>query len=339
MIVVVLGHTLNHYDIDRLAPLYPLIMLMHVLGEGANIVFLLVCGFQFKQKPAGVMLKKTIKQLIKPYLYVMLAITLVYPIRHRIEYGGWWYRTFLETMRWTLAFLFGTPEPGTVLWGIRLQWNCATWFLLALFVAYNVLNLILKLKNEAVQFLLVALCAALGYGLALVDLAYWCIPQGLLSVAFCYLGYLIHKYRLFDRMFSSPGIYAVLFFVSLYHILYGNFNMAHLEFNSFLLDYLGVACLGLLILLMGISIGKYECVLTDWIKTIGVYTYWIICIHSFELAAFPWYRFNKLAPENYQPVMFILEILLKAVIIGTICFVLKKMMLFNIQRKKKINGK
>lgn len=334
MMTVVIGHMVSYYNVEQLALFYLPGIFVTIIGKGALVVFFMICGLRFKPKPVKTVLKKSFKEAIIPYLYVMVIITLLYPIRHRIEYGGWWYRTFLETMRWTVAFLLGIAEHGTVIHGFRLQWCSATWFLLAMFLSNNLLNLILQNQNVKIQIALVALCAAFGYGLSLLGFEYFCIPQSLIAVVFCYLGYMIQKYNLLDRLVSWPA-FTALALVSLCYIIWGDFNLAHLEFNNFLLDYVGVACLGLLLLILSLYFSKFECAVTEWIENVGVYTYWIMCIHSVEMAAFPWYRFNKLAPESYQPLMFLLELALKAVIIGTFCMLLKKYTMFKLKRKRK----
>lgn len=338
MITVVIGHMLSYYDLDKLIPLYPLLLLVRTFASAAMPTLFVVSGLNLKASSAGKILKKTFKTMIVPYLYVMLSVVLIFPVVHRMQYS-WWPGTINETMRWFLAFLFGISKPGKTLWGYSLRVCSATWFLLALFIAHNILNLIIKIKDEKIQIFSVIICAVAGYCLGLLDFFYYCIPQGLMTVAICYLGYFIKRRKLIEQFAASGKVYAVLTVISAVFIIWGNFDLAYFQFNCVILDYVGACCTSILFLMLGVVSSDIEWKPLEGIRKIGMHSYWILCIHTVEMCCIPWLKFNKLMPENYQPLFFVIEVFLKATIILVGCIILSKLSRVRYRKRLAANGR
>lgn len=340
MMVVVMGHVIGYYDISKMPVMTPVFMLMAFAASGLMPLFFMISGFGFKEKPVGVMLKKTANELLKPYLLVMLFVALLFPLIHFLTYG-WWPGALNEGIRYVLAFLLGLPKYGKVVLGFSLYECSVVWFFLAMFLAVNILNLILKIRNECLRIALVVGCVTAAWGLYVLDVNYYCLPQGLAVVGFCYIGYLFKKYKLLERLKSTKalyGIYLVLFLITLWQSMHDRYNIAYGLFANFGLDYLCAACGGILLLLWGAYGGQAEWKGLGWLRKIGMYSYWIMCIHSVEQTCIPWYQWSN-TMVGHQFLGLIVELSIKAVIYTAVCLILKRITRYQYLRKRGSHGK
>lgn len=334
ILFVVIGHPLSHYDVAKLSVMAPVLLLMAFTGSALMPLFFIICGYGFKEKPAGTMLKKTARELLVPYLAVMVLVALLFPLCHFLTYR-WWPGALNEDIRYVLAFLLGLPKYGKVVLGYSLYECSVVWFFLAMFLAVNILNLILKIRNECLRIALVVGCVTAAWGLYVLDVNYYCLPQGLAAVGFCYIGYLFKKYKLLERLKSTKalyGIYLVLFLITLWQSMHDRFNIAYGLFANFGPDYLCAACGGILLLLWGAYGGQAEWKGLGWLRKIGMYSYWIMCIHSVEQTCIPWYKWSSTMGEH-QLLGFAVEIVIKALIYIAGCFILKKITRYQYLRR------
>lgn len=337
LIVLVFGHSLPRYDVEQLKFLLPVVAVLELFETGTNPMFFIVSGFSFREKTVRKMLEKSSSGLLKPYLYVVLFIAVLFPLNHYLCYR-WWPGAWEETVRTVLAFLFGVPASGKMVFGYSLYENSVVWFLLALFIAQNLLNLVLKLKNKYLQFAGATCCVIVGYVLVCLNINYFCLPQGLMAVGYCYVGYLLKKYNLFVGGKYIKWAYAVMGAVTVWQIAFSEFNISHGIFKYGLLDYFASMCAGVLLMAMGIYVGRLEWKGLEWIKQIGVYTYWIICIHSVEMTCVRWYMLTEHFAER-QSIAFVIEVCVKVLLFTLSVLVLKQIVKRNYRRKIKENGK
>lgn len=322
MIVIIAGHMTFHFDLTKMPLLTPFFACLGLLQSPFIPLFFIISGYGFKEKPPGKMLHKTFKELIIPYIGVMVAYAIFYPVSYYYRYQDL-NAAVNEGISYTLAFLLGLPERGKVMWGYTLKECSVVWFLLTLFLAFNLMNLILKIKNNAVQILLVALSASVGYVLIVREITFFCIPQGLIALSYCYLGYLMKKYKWIENASRKFWLYAVWALLVLVYANWGYFNLCYGDFVFFPIDYIGAAGMALLLIFLGVFIGRWEWRGLDWVKQIGVHSYWILSIHSVEMHCVPWGTMSK-ALSNHQTLAFFLEVILKAVIMTICCKILKK---------------
>lgn len=302
------------------------------------LMYYMISGYGFKGKPAKKMLKTTFKQLIIPYMLVVAAYALLYPATYYLRHGSWNTDAVVsDTIGYLLSFLFGIPKPGKIILGYQVQHCPVVWYLLSCFVAFNVLNLVLKIKNNLTQVLVVGVCVAIGYALIIRDINYFTIPQGLMAVGCCYIGYLIKKYKILERYLNCVWLYVPLILITLAHMVWGHFNLCFGEFRYGLLDYAAACCGAILFMFGGVCLGRFEWKGTDWIKQIGVYTYWILCIHSVENDSLPWRTLSNLISS--QDLAFVIAFVIKASIIAASCLAVKKIVKYNQRRRMLLNGK
>lgn len=339
MLSVVIGHVISYYNISEVPVLYSILIVRAFIASGLMPLFFMISGFGFKEKPVSVMLKKTANELLKPYAFVMLFVALLFPVIHFLTYR-WWPGAVNEAVRYVLAFLFGIPKPGKVLFGYSLYECTVVWFFLAMFLAMNILNLILKIHRKYVRPIPVVICVFAAWGLYILDFTYYCIPQGLMAVGFCYIGYLFKEYRILERAKNTKTIYLVyvmLILITLWQSMHNRFNMVYGQFEHFGMDYLCSMCGGILFLFWGAYGGQAEWKGLDWIRKVGMYTYWIMCIHSVEQTCIPWYQWSS-TMADHQFLGFIIEISLKITIGIVACMILKKIERYRYLRRKAHNG-
>jgi fucose 4-O-acetylase-like acetyltransferase len=336
ILFVILGHMMYFFDSEYLARIAPVLFLFKPLFVALMPVFFMISGYGAKAKRTAVVLKETFRGLVVPYLWVMLVFLIVYPIGNFIGYGSWpW--ALEVTFRYALAFVLGIPKSGHVLWGYEILHCSAVWFFLAAFVGHNLLNLILKVKKTAVQICLVAVCAVIGYLLVRRDINYYCIPQGLMALGYLYTGYILKKYNVLVRGFPSKWVFSLVVLVSVPTLIWGYMNLCLGEFTLGLLDYVGSGCISVLLIYATLHLGIREWRGLDWFRQIGVYTYWILCIHVIEDGCMQWELIIDAMPNRHAA--FFCIVFLKAAILTAGCFVLKRIAQYRYRRRRARNGR
>lgn len=339
ILLVILFHTFTHLDWEQSSGILLIKKLVDATKYGLMPMFFLISGFGFKEKSSKIMLKKTFSDLIIPYLWVMLAYAVICPLAYCLPaYNGSWELAIQRAAKYVVAFLFGFSPHGTVIFGYETAWCTAAWYFLATFVAFNVLNQIIKIKNIAVQSCCVILCAIVGGVLFHFNFVFYCIPQGLMAVGYCYVGYVLKKYNLFERILSSAWTYIILIPIYLIERKWGYYDLSQGLFNNMFLDYIGAGCSGALFMFIGVYLGKSEWKGLDWVKQLGMYTYWIFSIHAIEMETLPWWYWERPFAEN-QLLALIIELVLKAILITTVCILMKKITKYKYLKMRTRNKK
>lgn len=334
--VIVFGHFALMFDIQKLTWFAPLFALLNLLKTPFIPLFFIINGYASKSVSARSQLKKTAKSLLIPYLLIMVAFTTLIPLSHYIRFHDG-KGAITKVISVGLAFLLGIPIPGKVIFGYRLSQCAIVWFFLAAFWGSNLLNLIQKVRHVGVQILLVVSCALLGYGLFQLDFTYYCIPHGLIATSYFYFGYLLKRYDLLQRRLPYKWMYVILGVDAVLYACWGKFDLCYGSFAFFPVDYVGVMLLGMLLMRLGISVSRLEGKLLDIFSSIGVYSYWVLCIHSIEQKCLPWYKFVEMT-EAYPNIGFILALGIKIAIITAFCKLMKQITKIRYRRRKETYG-
>ena len=336
MILVILLHILNNdgYDIAKLYFLRLPLKWIRLTGF-IMPMFFIISGFGFRKKKPEKMLRKTVSELLIPYSVVALVIVLIYPIAFYL-YQKNWNSAICEMIGYGLAYVLGIPEYGKSVFGLEIKWIATIWYLLALFFTFNLLNLILRIQSRIIQIVSVISCVIIGYGLAIYDVNYFCIPQALLGLGYAYIGYLMREYHMLEHNLYSAWVYLILFPVVAIFTRCGKFNMAPGEIGS-LLDYAGAGCAAVLVIFLGVCLDRFAWKPLEYIKQVGIYNYWILCIHSVEIGLPQWSLFANRFP-NHQQGAFLLAVMLKTILISSMCVVLKGLYKYRYRRRVKKYG-
>lgn len=331
--VVVLGHIALDFDVSRLTWFYPLFAVLQFLKTPFMPLFFIISGYVFVPTSRRSTLQKMVRMFLLPYMLVTWAFGLIQTASTYIQTQSV-ERALDRYVSVTLAFLMGIPIPGKVMFGYSLSHCAIVWFLLALFWAYNILNLILRAKRIRTQIALVLGCAALGYFLFWVDFVYFCIPHGLIATGYFYTGYRLKKSKLLEKGLPAKWMYWVWVLIAVIYATWGEFDLCYGKFRCFPVDYIGVTFLALLLLVIGIYIGRYEWRIFDTVNSVGIHSYWVLCIHSIEQKCLPWKTLIR-ATEAWPNHGFILTLMLKALIIAVCCKLIKRMNRWSYRKQKK----
>lgn len=336
MMSIIVGHLMNLHNVGQSAVLTGLGYFLSVTSAGLIPLFFIISGFGFKAKNWKVMLKKSFSDLVVPYLLVTLSIAVLKPVVLFITTGSL-YEAVTQTLATVICLLLGNTGERYA-FGILMPWWLPSWYLLATFVSFNVLNLVMNLKKMIHQVLAVLCSMACGYLLFRLKFHLFCISQGMMAVSFCYLGCMIKKYSLMDKIRNRRWIYGVLILITAAEFFWGHFDLCPGDFNNVVLDFIGAGCSGLLLMLLGIWLGRIEWRIFEWIKQIGIYTYWLICIHTVEDNSLPWSMIPELLP-NHQLLSFVIVIVMKIVLMAATCMALKRIAKYKYHRKMMRHGK
>ncbi len=296
--------------------------------------FFIISGYGFKTKGPLKMLKNSAAGMLMPCFWVLLSEMLLIPVC----YGACYYisgRSLAEILPiWfsgVVGSVFGMPElEGYKIFGIEARFCGPIWFFWAMFTAQNVLNLVLHhLKKTWQQVGAILLCNILGYWLLKQEIYYFCIYSGLMSAVYCYVGYLLKKHKLLQKWVYDWQAWlglAVLAALSLLMPLEGWLV------PDGLLQPVGICCVSLLVIMASLLLGKFDWKCTDLFKTMGVYSYWILAIHSAETHWGPWAGFQYNLPLSKGALLTVITVSW-FVIIAVCCVMLKKMSKYRYRKK------
>lgn len=327
MLTIIAGHTLSVYG-DSIPGI---VFILSIFGQGIIPMFYMISGFGSKKMDSRKNLKKTTKELLLPMLWVAVFITVLFPIMHYTSFH-WWTGAFSEMYKTVLGLLTGCKTSGTQLFGIELYESSAVWYLLALFVALNIMNIIWKIPDERGQLFCVCLCVLAGFGCKAADIWYFCLPNGLMAVGYVYLGGRLKKRKWLEKkcpLWQWTVLAAILLFgEGLNYFSSGQYA------GSLFVNYLVTGCFGLIFIRITLWANQYNGKLLEPIRKIGRYSYYIMCIHSVEMSCIPWYLFAQKFTEHPY-VDFCLQMVLRGTIIGIGCMCLNYIMKY--RRQKRLN--
>ena len=320
--VHIYGNTVVDYSDTIMAKA---LLILSLLSMGANAFFLITIGYNTKKQEVRKYLQKTYKTYLKPYIVAMLFVVFLFPIVHFLTFR-WWPGAINETIKYLLAFVFGiSGGHNTIVFGYQVYECSVVYFLLICFISTNIFNLILK-TNKRIQPFIVLLFVVAGYLLCKLGFFYYCIPQGLFSVLYIYIGYLLNEYLILEKKKAKSiiAIFSIISFV--YSLIYeSSISFAFCKWNNFFIDNVVTLGCGLLLILLETLIEEHTkpCFIKSQIKKIGFYVPWIMCIHSVEMSCIPWYilRLNFINDKN---IVLIIEYVLRIILINLCCIGIKK---------------
>lgn len=329
MILMILSHTLGRYNFHQYQSFGVLSGILSSIGPASISAFFVISGMGFREKSCSVMLKKTFFDMIVPYLLVTVSYAVFFPLV-RYPFTGSWREVYTYAVRYVAAFLLGNIQYGRVVFGQEIYWCTSMWFFLGLFIATNLLNGIVKIRKVSLQVLCVIVLVLLGNYMYAKDHWLFCIDRGLRSLGLCYLGYSIKKYKLYDRLQRSIWTYILVLPIILLQPKLQQLDQT--VFRNVIFAYLGECYFTLPLMFAGVFLGRSDWTAVSWLKKVGMYSYWIVCVHGFETEAFPWYIMCQ-SMQDHQFFAFGLEVLIKIVFISSACVVIKKISMYRYRRK------
>lgn len=358
MLIVIFGHTYT---------LFPDFLLNHAIGDSGRTLFtsysigeasalllysifyvilmpslFVISGYGSRKTTFKKNLSKQFKSIMVPYIITMLLTSALHLCTHFCLY-----RYFPGSVKETLKVLAGSLlglSKTTYIGDVEIFSNGPNWFLMALFVSMIVFNSLVSYFDKTKLLIAVLLTSTAGWLLSLVYIVPWCLSQGLISVAYIYMGYYAKKNKLFTEGINTvkKSVCVILIVVSFLTIrLLGYVDMMAssvypLSMLSILLDGLFGVCFIYLFLLLN----RFNGIITSFIRNVGQYSIYILCIHTIEMMGFPLYHFT----ENWKGGPFsgtILFFLIRSTVVISTCFLfvkLKDLVLVKVSKNREENN-
>lgn len=265
IILVIIAHTMPVSSI-----FYRIIASFHMP------LFFLVSGYFFSEKSNVIMFKSKFRRLIIPYLFtssVCLFITIIIAIQNNNEFG--------LIQKWLISFMYGSGMPNNNFFSIG-----PLWFLLALFWAIIFLNIIIKSSTHIfpiVSILLLFFIGTYTYRKGYINLL--SIQQGMVSVIFLYIGYIIksHKNKTIKKVNYSL---IPMFIIWIITIKSAFLSIVQCYFSSEILTISSAIFATYFTYIISIKIKHIKIGLL--LSSIGRTSLLLFCIHSIEYHFIEW---------------------------------------------------
>lgn len=251
-------------------------------------LFFLISGYFYAPRESTVLLvKNKFRQLIIPYILVMLVVICIYGIQN-------WYKgiSLSETGRgifsYIIGYFYGSGYIDNIM-GHKIQTVGPIWFCLALFWGFLFLNFILKRKH--CLFWAVSLFAA-GYYSAFYIWLPFSIQSGMTAVLFIYLGYEAKFFHIMDKIPSIGKIFPLLCIWGIC-IGYGGQFLFVQNYSRFpITDSIAAIAASYLVLLYSWWLQKNTSA-ARVMAFLGKYTIVMLCLHSIDVNIMPWNDYYK----------------------------------------------
>lgn len=275
-------------------------------------LFFITSGYWLKKRSLKDGIVFSAKSLLKPYLIVMFLINVV----------GFVHRMAIHNLdEWRTLFL---KQSLLVISGNYSRIG-AMWFVFALMVGWMIFYGLIQIENKRTRGLVsIGICwvgtMVLSYKLPFQ------IAQGMIAQLFIYVGYIMKKEKLLEK--KIPVIWGSV--LALIWLIIGYLSsreaicdLATYRFGNGMPAVLSSLCGAFLIIKAGVQLSRVENRFIEKLGTIGRYTMWILCIHSFEGAVVPWkYLFRLVGEESLAGSLF--QLILRGCFISCGCICLKK---------------
>lgn len=274
--------------------------------------FFMTSGYWLKKRSFQEGLAISLKQLLKPYLIVIVCIDGVglfhRLLQHNLEE---WLSLFL---RQSILVISGEYS--------RIGFM---WFVFALMVGWILFYGLIQIRNEKWQIGVSVLLCFFGTQLLPHQLPFQ-LAQGMIAQFFLYIGYLMKRKKFLEKKLSVLiVIILTVIWLGGGYFSYQRYlcDLSMYQFGNGMPAVICSLCGSVLVLKAGIWINAIDNPLIEKIGQLGRYTMWILCIHSFEATVFPWSWLSYFISENTVAGC-LAKLLLRCLFIFCICILLKR---------------
>ncbi len=284
MLIVMLSHTAGLFDFldaDFYMPksfLQAILIIgmifVYVFGEASMPIMFILSGYGFRKTTFKKCLKRQFKTLIIPYLISMVLVAVINFCAFYIYYGNF-HGTASETIRLFKNILLGYAEASP------------NWFLLALVIGDLIFNQLASILDGKKLLLATTAVSCGGWALSLVGTVPFSLSQGLISTLYICIGYFAKKKRIFLSEYSTKKkvvmIASIFAIALLLRCLGDDMNMSMNIYKLGPATILGNALISLSFIWLFLYLNRFEGPVMDFIRRIGRYSLYVLCIHSIEL--------------------------------------------------------
>jgi fucose 4-O-acetylase-like acetyltransferase len=311
MFIVIFGHTytlfpdffINHAITDSGRALFSnfslgeaIILMLYIIAYCISMPSLLIIGGYGSRKTTFKKnLSKQFKSLMVPYIITMFITSALHLCSHYFLYR-YFPGSVKETLKIFAGSLLGLSKT-TYFGDVEIFSNGPNWFLMTLFVSMIIFNTLVSYFDKTKLLIAVLLVSTAGWLLSLVNTVPFCLSQGLISVAYIYMGYYAKKNKLFTEGINTrkKAVCFILIVVSFMIIKILGYvdkmagSVYPLSMFSILLDGLFALC----IIYLFLFLNRFNGFITSFIRNVGQYSIYVLCIHTIEMLGFPLYHFAE----------------------------------------------
>lgn len=297
MLLVVFGHTFSGgfsgFGNHLMGKLFQLFLVP--VGVSLIPAFFMISGYGFRKRPVRKCIRQQAELLLKPYLIVAVATSLCHLLFHYLAFG-YWPASVRETLKVAGGFLLALPHNAAIN-GMDFFGCGAVWYIVALFVGWILLDLIMNTVQVKYVGPAVILVTLTGWLAGCLYMFPFCLSQGMIAVGFLYIGYRAKKNRIFLDGPNRKGACciflacAVSAFFSAYSGQTDNMDLGIWTGGpiSILMD----AVIGVGMVMLILKLDRFENYFLNILQRIGRDSLLIFCIHTVEMIAVPWYLLQE----------------------------------------------
>lgn len=294
MILIVLGHSFSFsFEIEPGINVAFAIIILPImqLANALMPAFFIMSGYGFRKRALRDCIKQQAALMLKPFLYALIGVTILHFITRYIMFRSVW-TALLATWSVTGGFLLALPQNMEI--GNITFYSCgALWFMIALFIAWIILDLIMEKVPEKYQLPVILVVSALGWLIGIDRVTPYCISQGMIAVLFLYIGYKCKKSKILITHWKKKHWLCFLFaFVAGTGISAASGvrdNMADGIWAVGPISILVDMLLAVLLLHVLLQLNRFSNKVLNAFARIGRNSLYIFAIHSVEMHGIPWY--------------------------------------------------
>ena len=238
--------------------------------------FYAINGFQFR--PAA-SIKQSVKKYAKAYLsmYLHIAVGAVGLLLFINPY---------EALQYVMGFLLGNLCDIQI-GSYTLVYTAMGWFLLTLFWASILMDIVLKIRNKVFRIACITVLALLGVYLELNSITFYCICRALSALPSVYIGYCMYTGEWLTKLETSGKkvvpylLFAVTIPLCIWYFYGPKWVM-----------YLTIICemvFGCMVICFSRDTIQASNRLMELLRKVGRYTPRIIIVHSVEMICIKWW--------------------------------------------------
>ncbi|MCD7921559.1 MAG: acyltransferase [Clostridiales bacterium] len=267
-------------------------------SQVANVLmpaFFIISGYGFRKRPLAACIRQQAALMLKPYLYAMAGVTALVFMTRLILFGS--VRDALSaTWSVTGGFLLALPQNMEI--GGRTFYFCgALWFMIALFIAWMVLDLIMEKISEPYQLLAVVIVFVSGWLTGIGRITPYCVSQGMIAVLYLYIGYKCKKNKILLKRWTKKQwlCFSLSVLVGMCVTAFTGVrdSMADGIWSAGPISILLDACIAIWFLHVLLQLNRFSGRAWNGLAGIGRNSLYIFAIHSVEMHGIPWYLITE----------------------------------------------
>ena len=290
MLFVVLAHSMSmFFKFWEVEPKQSIFMLplavLKIFVYGVIPMFFMMSGYGFRKQNMKKCIKQRMHYLIKPYLCVALVVVILTVVKRILTHGS-----IIDALKYQgFPFLLGLCPGETFVFGWYTASIGPVWFLMALALAWILLNWMFHIENEVIRLITMVSIIALVIQLPFYSFVPFCFLQSICCMGFIYIGYHIKKKHLLTYKFATQT-YIIFILILAYSFLFGWVDVSQNVWQLGFFDYIASCISGYFLLRMSVKLECYEGKLIQVLRFLGKNSLYILGVHTVEYLVFPWDR-------------------------------------------------